>query len=513
MTLGTPPLLITGAPRSGTSLIAGICQKMGMWTGHTVEGAPTNPRGFFENWGIREMIIKRQLVQLNGDLSGVLQLPTLDSVDQLSADGMLAAVEGSMRMEGYPAGARWLYKDAKLALLWPVWLKAFPDAKWLIVRRNDADIIQSCLRTDFMRQHSSDFEFWRDWLQEYYDRLEKLSEALDPEHVRVIYPAKIIEDRDYEGLESLAEWLKLEFDPGMADGFIIPEAWHGTPEGQEPIFSKTVLNTELTMVEDHVRTNLARKLPSPPPAQPHDLEVCIVAGGRSLSRQLGNIRKAKRRGASIMTVNGTHNFLIRQGIIPDALIVMDAREEDRNVEMVAKPHDDVAYFLASQCDPRVFDAVADKQCFIWHSAASLPWEELFTEADVDHPVLQGGTTVGMKALTLAMYLGFRQFHLYGFDSCIWENNKHHAYKQTLNDQDVDAAIPLHIGERTFKCAGWMVRQVEDFKEFCDAWGGEVRLRVHGDGALAEIVREGARQEKGKAELMKQLSVEKESPDG
>ena len=66
MTLTTPPLLITGAPRSGTSLIAGLLHQMGMWTGHTVEGAPTNPRGFFENWGIREMIIKRQLAQLNG---------------------------------------------------------------------------------------------------------------------------------------------------------------------------------------------------------------------------------------------------------------------------------------------------------------------------------------------------------------------------------------------------------------------------------------------------------------
>ncbi len=506
MTLAIPPLLITGAPRSGTSLIAGMLQKMGMWTGDTVPGAATNPRGFFENWGIRETVIKRQLAQLDCDPSGVVKIPTLESIDNLSADGMLKAVEGSMQMEGY-CGERWLYKDAKLALLWPVWMKAFPKAKWLIIRRNDADIIQSCLRTDFMRIHSSDFEFWRDWLQEYYDRLEKLAAAVDPDYFRIIDPSRIVVDQDYEGLESLAEWLKLDFDRTIADGFIIPEAWHDTPPDQEPIFSKTVLNTEISLVEEHIRTNLKRGLPHSPPAQPHDLEICIVAGGASLSRQIGNIRKAKRRGASVMAVNGTHNFLIKQGIVPSALIVMDSREDDRNLEMVSRPHEDVTYFLASQCDPRLFDAVADHQCFIWHSAASLPWAELFDEADVEHPLMQGGTTVGMKALTFAMYLGFRKFHLYGFDSCIWKNDRHHAYKQTLNDQDVDAAIPLFIGDREFKCSGWMVRQVEDFKEFCDAWGGKVFLRVHGDGAISEVIKEGARQESNARSLMDNVEQE------
>jgi len=494
------PLLILGAPRSGTSLIAGLLDQMGMWTGHTVAGGPANPRGFFENWGIRETITKRQLVQLGGDPAGVMELPTLASTEQLSVDGMRSAIAGSMMMEGYTGGP-WLYKDCKLTLLWPAWLKAFPEAKWLIIRRKDADIITSCLRTEFMRQHSPDFEFWKNWLQAYYDRLEALAEAVPEENLRSIYPEAIIRDRDYSGLQELAEWLGLQFVEAEADRFILPEAWHAPTDGREPIFSKTVLNSEMEQVESHVRTNLARGLPHPPPGQPNDLDLCIVAGGKSLSRQIGNIRKRQRRGASVMAMNGTHDFLIKNGIIPDAMVMLDSRAEDRNVAMVANPHNGVSYFIASQCDPRIFDALKDQQTFIWHSQSGIDWAAFFTEAGVEHPVIQGGTTVGMKCFAIAMYLGFRNFHLYGFDSCIWPDGKHHAYKQTLNDQDLGASIPLHIGNREFRCAGWMVRQVEDFKEMVDAWQSQIRLQVHGDGALAEVIREGDRIHAAELKLM------------
>ena len=35
-------------------------------------------------------------------------------------------------------GGSWYYKGAKMCLIWPIWHKAFPEAEWIIVRRDDA---------------------------------------------------------------------------------------------------------------------------------------------------------------------------------------------------------------------------------------------------------------------------------------------------------------------------------------------------------------------------------------
>jgi hypothetical protein len=57
------------------------------------------------------------------------------------------------RFSGYKQGIPWMYKDTKMCQMWPVWNFAFPNARWIIVRRRTGDITQSCVKTAFM-QHS-----------------------------------------------------------------------------------------------------------------------------------------------------------------------------------------------------------------------------------------------------------------------------------------------------------------------------------------------------------------------
>ena len=92
------PILVTGLPRSGTSLIAGLLHEFGAWTGTTLAGDEYNPKGYFEHAGIREDIVKPMLKVLGGDENGVKMLP----VGALPADPEM----GSLIVDVIQGGGR-----------------------------------------------------------------------------------------------------------------------------------------------------------------------------------------------------------------------------------------------------------------------------------------------------------------------------------------------------------------------------------------------------------------------
>lgn len=222
----TSPIFVLGIPRSGTSMIAGALHRCGAWIGATVPGGPSNPEGFFENVMLRERVLKPMLDHQGADPLGVRRLPGLDGLKlQPSLRG---DVLRQIAVENYPGGGQaWLYKDCKLSLVWPLWRDAFPDARWVIVRRPAEDIVRSCLRTSFMNQHSFDPEFWRGWVREYEKRLEALKSSgvwwreIDS-HDAVV--------SDLTPIRSLVQDLGLQWNEHAVRGFIKPQHWHAAPK-------------------------------------------------------------------------------------------------------------------------------------------------------------------------------------------------------------------------------------------------------------------------------------------
>lgn len=216
------PILVTGAPRSGTSLVSGLLATAGAWVGSTVPGGPANPKGFFENIELRENIVKKILRSADVDTLGVQSLP--DSRTHLHYPNLAAHVLQIIHRQGYTGNGPWLFKDAKLLLQWPLWRKAFPDARWVLVRRTAEDIVNSCLRTDFMRQHSSDRDFWRAWVSHYEAAIESLKQS--PVWYREIMPSDIVAG-ERQGLQTLiAELGELAYQEQEITAFISREDWH-----------------------------------------------------------------------------------------------------------------------------------------------------------------------------------------------------------------------------------------------------------------------------------------------
>lgn len=217
------PIFILGLPRSGTSMIAGSIGICGAWTGSTVPGGrPANPKGFFEHVVIRDQVTKPILVHLGCDPLGVRELPPV--VLQAEIPRLADAIRGILEEDGYKHDMPWLYKDAKLTLIWSIYKKAFPDAIWLVVRRDIEGFINSCLRTDFMNQHSQDRDFWAKFADEYLLRID----ALKASGARVLeISSPDIIGGEFGGLKELVSRLGLTYREKELKDFISPTYWHG----------------------------------------------------------------------------------------------------------------------------------------------------------------------------------------------------------------------------------------------------------------------------------------------
>jgi hypothetical protein len=227
MTLNSEtPILITGLPRSGTSMTAGIMAELGVFTGPTVPGGEPNPKGFFENTVIREKIIKGILKAGDFCPLGVRSLPPRDFNIKISfGDGksLKEILHNIIKAQGYSHNLPWLYKDAKLSLLWRIFNSQFPDALWVVVRRNRQNFIRSCLRTHFMVQHSTEEDFWNKFADDYELRLKELIQTVN----RVIeVDTDAIISGNFNAIETLCEKIEIDFSKKIVDKFVSPEHWN-----------------------------------------------------------------------------------------------------------------------------------------------------------------------------------------------------------------------------------------------------------------------------------------------
>lgn len=217
------PIFVMGLPRSGTSMVAGLLNICGAWTGSTVPcRSKINPKGFFEHSRIREQVIKLILKEIGCDPLGVTKLPPIDI--NIEANELLTDVLYQIIIQdGYKSDTPWLYKDPKLTLIWRIFTNAFPGAKWVIVRRDKDAVIDSCLRTHFMVQHSTDRDYWEKFTDEYLARIEAFKQADIP--FFEIWSEEVITG-NFEKVKELVEFLDLDYKESEVKEFVSPSYWN-----------------------------------------------------------------------------------------------------------------------------------------------------------------------------------------------------------------------------------------------------------------------------------------------
>lgn len=227
------PTIIVGAARSGTSMVAGVINICGAWKGKTVGPGKYNAKGMFENHELREKVLKPLLHNMGVDKLGQYPLP--ETKDVIIPHDLQDWIIKIIKRQGWKEEQPWMWKCAKACLIWPGWVYAFPDAKWIIVRRKTPDIINSCIRTGFMNKYArpeiqkkigvkNEKEGWLYWVRKHEEKfIEIIQEGVN---VKVVWPERMV-NFDYYQMQETIEWLGLTWRPKEVMDFISPKLWKG----------------------------------------------------------------------------------------------------------------------------------------------------------------------------------------------------------------------------------------------------------------------------------------------
>lgn len=289
--------------------------------------------------------------------------------------------------------------------------------------------------------------------------------------------------KEIQDLGAMVHWTK-ELDGACA---IYCSAWGEAGE----LIKTGKVNVADDTVNAQVKANVEAGWDHVRPHDTQDREVILLAGGPSMATSIDKILELRANGAAIFTVNGAYHWAIRAGLGDQigAQIVLDAREfNSRFVEPVLPQ---CRYLIASQVHPGTLAGLPKDKTLLWHSGVSDQNEQLIREKQdgLFFPT-PGGSTVTLRAIPLLRMLGFKRFHIFGFDSCVnTTDGKHHAYDQKEND--CEPVIPVTCGGRMFLCTPWMTSQASEFRDLVKFLGDEVELAVYGDGLIAHIIETGA----------------------
>jgi hypothetical protein len=191
------PIFITGIERSGSSIVAKIISMCGAYSGKTNE--------MQENLNIKSLLDWYYTEKLGIPESGQFPLPK--TRDLPSVSDLKVSILSLLDKEGYNRSKPWLLKGFRLAQTWPIWDKAFPNAKWIIVRRRTGDIIQSCMKTGHMKAYDNQVG-WLGWVHDHEKYfVEILEKGLN---CKIVWPERMATE-DFTQMQETIEWLNLSW--------------------------------------------------------------------------------------------------------------------------------------------------------------------------------------------------------------------------------------------------------------------------------------------------------------
>lgn len=239
-------------------------------------------------------------------------------------------------------------------------------------------------------------------------------------------------------------------------------------------------NTPADVTCSQLKVNVERDLPWLDQEKLKDKPLVIVAGGPSLKECWQHIPS---HNGDILALNNAYSFLMENKIEPDYFMLLDARYD--NIEFLRTLSRKTKHFIAAQAHPAIFDHLKEYNTCLYLTI--LP-ETLELTSHIDKPKLRiAGSvgTVGIKALCLAYALGYRELHLYGYDSS-YQEEEHHAFRQVLND--TSKKIDIYLDGKKYITTPTFAHQAS---EFCAMAQGMVRIgfdiNLHCSGLLPDLV--------------------------
>jgi len=212
------PILITGLPRSGTSMVAGCINICGAFGGDLEPANRWCGKGFFENTEIRTTIVKPILWYSGFCDVGVNTLPPVNH--HFKFMDIKNSVKDIIKKQGYNLDRPWFFKDAKLCLQYKLWKRSFPKAIWIVVSRNKESVLESCKKSFMCNNNLSDKQ-WSQWHNDYTEHVSELCKNVNAYHV----DSDLLVNGNTKQLEKITDMLGLTCRRSVLD-FIDNKLWH-----------------------------------------------------------------------------------------------------------------------------------------------------------------------------------------------------------------------------------------------------------------------------------------------
>lgn len=231
----------------------------------------------------------------------------------------------------------------------------------------------------------------------------------------------------------------------------------------------------------HIASAVARGLPLVPQYEPHDSVAVMVGSGPSLESQKDLLREmVQREHHYCVGLKDAADWLIEDACItPDYAVAIDPQASRARCFRHRRPS--IHYLIASQCHPDMFDYLADYDVRLWHVYTGKPIEGVPSGT----PMIGGGTTTGVRAITLLYTMGFRRFELFGYDSCL-QNGVLRVNGDRPREGD-DTVHEIVVNNKLFFCNPTMTEQAAHFQDLFVSMP-DIQIRSHGGGLITEILK-------------------------
>ncbi len=223
--------------------------------------------------------------------------------------------------------------------------------------------------------------------------------------------------------------------------------------------------------------------------------IALVGGGPSLKKPeiLDELREFK----TVISCGSVHDFLMDRGIIPTYAVNCDPSDVSANY--YTKPDTETKYLMASNSHKNLLKTLEGMQVILWHCHSEELQEKMIKleveEYKRDYQGVGGGCTVGLRGISLALCMGYSNIHLFGYDSCMGQDGTdHHAYDWADPEESklIERVHRIQIGpesgpegEKYYYVAGYMLAQMENFKQFYCNHCQYFTPTFHGEGALSD----------------------------
>lgn len=237
----------------------------------------------------------------------------------------------------------------------------------------------------------------------------------------------------------------------------------------------------LVLRDEQIRHAIRRPIPRIEDGAPRTDPIAICCYGPSLRDTWQDAAKFP----TVMSMSGSHRFLVERGVVPNLHVEVDPRPH--KIGLIGEPQKGTTYYVSSCCHPDVFAHLKDFDVRLWH---------VFTGKEVGFRLipfgewaLSGGSGVGIRAITLARLLGYRDVHVFGMDGSASPKYGTHAGdhpNQTVELKEVD------YNGRTFRTTKSMLHVAKE------TWGQlnalpDVTVQFYGDGLVQEMAKSHTRE--------------------